>query len=154
VSAIHRRRAQAGYTLLEVVVSIVVFGFFLFILTTLQTEMRRYERAHTIDFMRHPQVIAVLSRMRKDVLDAFGPDPYPATFTEARTAANPDPQTYEQSSQTLIITSVQQTGFIQTIVWDARTKGEMRRRSYSVGKLSADWIARDESIRINSMRAK
>ena len=130
-----------GYTLLEVVYSIAIFGIFLFTLTALMTEMRLNEQKYVIDYMKHPQVIAVLARMRKDVLDAFGADPYPPSFKETPTAENPDPKEYVQSSTTLIVTSVQSTGFIQTIVWDFSTAGQARRRAYSAGALSSNWVA-------------
>ena len=134
-------RSSRGYSLLEVVFSIAIFGIFLFTLTTLMTEMRLNEQTYVIDYMKHPQVIAVLSRMRKDVLDAFGADPYPPSFKEVVTPENPEPKTYVQSSMTLIVTSVQTSGFIQTIVWDFSTPGEARRRAYNVGKLTSNWVA-------------
>jgi hypothetical protein len=127
--------------LLEVVISIAVFGMFLFILTGLMTEMRVNERRYGINFQRHPQTIAVLSRMRKDVLDAFGPDPYPGSFREDPTPELPDPPTYRQTATTLIITSVQQSGFIQTIVWDFSEPGDARRLAFNVRKRVSNWVA-------------
>jgi prepilin-type N-terminal cleavage/methylation domain-containing protein len=134
-------RSSRGYTLLEVVFSIAIFGIFLFTLTALMTEMRLNEQTYVIDYMKHPQVIAVLARIRKDVLDAFGADPYPSSFKEAPTAGNPAPKEYFQSPTTLIVTSVQTTGFIQTIVWDFSTPGEARRRAYNIGALASNWVA-------------
>ena len=70
------RRAR-GYTLLELVIAMAIFGIFLMILTVLTAEMRNYEKKLPINFMKHPQVSAVVSRLRKDVLDADLATPYP-----------------------------------------------------------------------------
>ncbi len=136
-------RRERGYTLIEVIFSLAIFGFFLFMLTALMTEMRLMERHYPIDYMRHPQVIALMSRMRKDVVDAFGSSPYPAVFVErTMTPDGPVVTEHRQSSKTLIITSVQTTGFTQTIVWDFSTPGEARRKAFSVGALVSNWVAR------------
>ncbi|HEX6178301.1 MAG TPA: prepilin-type N-terminal cleavage/methylation domain-containing protein [Thermoanaerobaculia bacterium] len=126
-----RRRRQLGFTLLETVMTLVIFGVFIFILVNLTAEMRGYDKRYPVNFMKHPQVIAVLSRMRKDVFDAFGADPYPSSYA-----------TYTQSDKTLIVYSVQETGFTQTVVWDFSTPGEAHRKAYSVGGVVSDWVAR------------
>lgn len=126
-----RRRRELGFTLLETVMTLVIFGIFIFILVNLTAEMRGYDKRYPVNFMKHPQVVAVLSRMRKDVLDAFGADPYPATYA-----------TYTQSDKTLIVYSVQETGFTQTVVWDFSVPGEAHRKAYSVGGVVSDWVAR------------
>lgn len=125
------RKASRGFTLLETVFTLAIFGFFIMILVTLTAEMRGYDRRYPVNFMKHPQVSAVVSRMRKDVVDAFGADPYPASYA-----------TYSQTSKTLIIYSVQSTGFTQTVVWDFRTPGVVNRKAFSVGNVVSDWVAR------------
>ncbi|HUP47712.1 MAG TPA: type II secretion system protein [Thermoanaerobaculia bacterium] len=122
---------QRGFTLLETVFAIGIFGMFIFMLVTLTAEMRGYDRRYPLNYMKHPQVTAVLSRLRKDVIDAFGADPYPPSYA-----------TYTQTDKTLIVYSVQSTGFTQTVVWDFSTPGEVRRRAYSVGGVVSDWMAR------------
>lgn len=122
-------RRTAGYTLLEVVIALTIFGVFLFILTVLTAEMGRHEKRLPVNFMRHPQTVAVLSRMRKDVLDAFGPDPFVSH------------EDYTQSPQTLVIRSVQENGGVQTVVWDFRTQGQAKRIAYNVG-VGTEWLAR------------
>lgn len=124
------RQRLAGYTLLEVVVSMAIFGIFLFVLAILTSEMRAYEKRLPVNFMRHPQISSVLARLRRDVLDAHGADPYPETFKD-----------YTQGPQTLIIESVQPNGGVNTIVWDFSTPGEVRRRAYNVG-VATTWRAR------------
>ena len=124
------RRRLRGYTLIEFVVAIAVFGVFLMILTSLTMQMRRSEKTLPVNFMRHPQIMSVLARMRRDVLDAHGADPYREEFDG-----------YTQSPKTLIIESVQESGGVQTIIWDFRTPGEVLRRSYNVG-VGTNWVAR------------
>lgn len=123
-------RRRAGYTLLEVVVAMAVFGIFLAVLGLLTSEMHRQEKRLPVNFMRHPQVIAVLARLRKDVLDAAVHDPYPERQGE-----------YVQSPETLIVRAYQENGGLQTIVWDFRTPTVVRRIAYNVG-VPAEWVAR------------
>ena len=123
-------RSVRGYTLLEVVVALSIFGVFLLICTQLTREMTGYEKKLPVTFLVHPQVSAVISRMRKDVLDATAPY-YPAGY-----------ESYTQGSKTLILYTLRPTGFAETVVWDFSTPGEVHRRSYNVGVMSSEWIAR------------
>jgi len=122
-------RRAAGYTLLEAVVSMAIFGMFLAILGMLTVEMRRQEKRLPVNFMRHPQIVSVVSKLRRDVLDQFKDNLYPATFRE-----------YTQTPQTLILESIQPNG-TQMIVWDFRTPGEVKRISWNVG-VATTWTAR------------
>lgn len=124
------RGPQRGYTLLEVTIAMAIFGLFLSILAVLTVEMRGYEERLPVNFMRHPQVNAVVARLRRDVLDAHGSNPYRNAF-----------QGYTMSEKTLILESVQPNGSVQTIVWDFTTPGVVRRRSWNVG-VPSDWVAR------------
>lgn len=124
-------RRSRGFTLLETVMALAIFGIFMFVLMTLTAEMRGYDRRYPVNFMKHPQASAVLSRLRKDVVDAFGADPYPPSYA-----------TYSQSETTLIVYTLQQTGFTQTVVWDFSVPGEVRRKAYSVGGVVSEWVAR------------
>lgn len=121
---------QAGFTLMEVLVSLALFGVFMYVAALLTAQMRGYELRLPVDFLSHPQAGAVVARIRKDVMDATNPY-YPASY-----------DTYTQSSKTLILYSLQDTGFAETIVWDFSTKGEVRRRAFSVGNKSVEWVAR------------
>jgi prepilin-type N-terminal cleavage/methylation domain-containing protein len=124
-------RRQRGFTLLEVIFVLAIFGLFILMLVTMTTELRLQDKRYPVNFMRHPQVIAVLSRMRKDVVDAFGVEPYPASYGN-----------YTQSPTTLIVYSIQESGFAQTVVWDFNTPGEVRRKAYSTGAQVSEWVAR------------
>lgn len=107
-----------------------VMGFFLAMLFVMQAEMRAWERRLPINYMKHPQISAVLARLRRDVLDAHGIEPYREQF-----------QGYTMSDKTLIVESVQGNGGVRTIVWDFSQPGVVRRRSYNVG-VAEEWVAR------------
>lgn len=121
---------QRGYSLLEVVVAMTIFGIFLAILFQLTAEMRGHEKRLPVNMHKHPQVIAVLARLRRDVLDAHGRTPYRNSHDG-----------YVSSPKVLILESVNARGGVETIVWDFRTPREVRRRAYVVGNAS-DWVAR------------
>lgn len=123
-------RRVAGYTLLEVVVSMAVFGMFLLILGVLTVEMRTQEKRMPVNFMRHPQVAVLMTKLRRDVLDAFAGDPYPEEW-----------QGYTQSPQTLIVQTLQESGGVQKIVWDFRAPGVVQRHAWNVG-VRTTWTAR------------
>jgi len=118
---------QAGFTLLETVVAMTVFGVFLVILFTLTSEMRGYEKRLPINMHKHPQVISVLARMRRDVQDSTGD--YKNTYKD-----------YVSSDKVLIFETLVNGG-TQTVIWDFRTPGEARRHSYNVG-LADEWVGR------------
>jgi prepilin-type N-terminal cleavage/methylation domain-containing protein len=124
-----RRRRERGFTLLEITVALAIFGFFVVMSAILQSEMMRYDRKMPVNFMSHPQVASLVSRMRRDVEDATNPY-YPESY-----------ETYTQSSETLILYSLDPTG-AKTIVWDFSQAGVARRRVYNVGNLASEWIAR------------
>lgn len=121
---------QRGYTLIEILVAMAVFGMFLAVLFLLTAEMRFYEKRLPLNIHKHPQVIAVLSRLRRDVMDAYGRSPYKNTHDG-----------YVSGNKVLIIETVAATGGVETIVWDFRTPREARRRAYSVGN-ATEWVAR------------
>jgi prepilin-type N-terminal cleavage/methylation domain-containing protein len=122
---------QRGFTLLEVVVTMAIFGVFLMIVGTLTLEMRGQEKRFPVNFMQHPQVVAVLSRMRRDVEDGFGSNPYPGSTVDGK---------YVQSPKVLIVQTIIGGG-AQVVVWDLSKRGEVHRISYNVG-LPTEWVAR------------
>ena len=119
-----------GYTLLEVVFAMAIFGLLCAVLFTLTAEMRFYEKRLPVNMHKNPQVIAVLSRLRRDVLDAASRQPYEKTYGG-----------YTSSGKVLIIDTMVMNEGQQTVVWDFRTPGEVRRRAFQVG-VAQDWVTR------------
>jgi len=126
---------RRGFTLLEVVMTVAIFGMFLMMLATLTAEMRGQEKRYPVNFMKHPQVIALLSRLRHDVVDAWAADTYPGQYPPAPAVA-----LYRQSAKTLLINTLVGGGK-QTVVWDFSKPGEAHRISYNVG-IGTEWVAR------------
>jgi prepilin-type N-terminal cleavage/methylation domain-containing protein len=121
-------KRERGYSLLEMVIALAVFGIFLMIIVALTAEMRANEKRYPINFMAHPEVSAVIARMRKDIYDTKY---YPSEW-----------QGTEQTPKTLILYTLTQGGAGETVVWDFRTRGEVHRKSYNATDLRADWVAR------------
>jgi prepilin-type N-terminal cleavage/methylation domain-containing protein len=124
------RRRERGYTLIEVMVAMAVFGIFLAIFFLITAEMRGWDKRLPVSMHKHPDIMAVLARLRRDVLDANSKAPYERKH-----------DIYESSPQVLIIESVQANGEVQMIVWDFREPTIARRISYDVGK-KRQWVAR------------
>ena len=122
-----RRRAR-GYTMIEIVVTLAIFGVFLFIIVTLTAEMRRNEKKWPVNFFSHPEVGSVLARMRRDIYDS--------------TALPDNFQTYSSSRLTLIVYTINNDGTAETVVWDFTTPGEVHRKAFKATMLSSDWTAR------------
>ena len=118
-------KRDRGYTMLEIVVTLALFGVFLFIIVALTAEMRRNEKRWPINFMAHPDVGSVVTRFRRDVYDSkYFPDSF---------------QSYSQSAQTPILYTINAAGFGETIVWDFRTPGQVTRVAYSSSQPQAEW---------------
>ncbi|HEU4887875.1 MAG TPA: prepilin-type N-terminal cleavage/methylation domain-containing protein [Thermoanaerobaculia bacterium] len=125
-------RRQRGFTLLEVAVAMSVFGIFLIVAFTLTSEMRSWEKKLPVNFMRHPQIISVIARMRRDVLDVQVP-PNGKIYLASHDG-------YSNGPKTLIIQTVLPSG-LQTVVWDFTEAGVAKRISYNVG-VKTQWVAR------------
>ncbi len=57
-------------TAVEVVIALAIFGVLLLILTSLQVEFLRFDRDADLRLFDHPQHLAVLERLRRDVQDS------------------------------------------------------------------------------------
>jgi prepilin-type N-terminal cleavage/methylation domain-containing protein len=119
---------RRGFTMMEIVVTIAIFGVFLMIIVSLTLEMRKNEARYPVNFMLHPEVSSVIARLRKDVFDTIY---YPAEF-----------QGYSQSKKMLLLYTLRTTGFATTVVYDFTTKGEVHRKEYNATQLVGDWVAR------------
>jgi prepilin-type N-terminal cleavage/methylation domain-containing protein len=122
-----KRDHDRGYSLLEVVVTMALFGIFLLILVTLTAEMRRNEKKWPVNYFSHPEVGSVLARLRRDIEDSTS---LPDTF-----------QTFSQSPSTLIVYTINQDGSAETVVWDFSKLGEVHREAYKATLLSSEWKA-------------
>ena len=118
-----------GYTLMEVVITMALFGVFLFIIVTLTAEMRRNEKKWPINFFTHPEVGSVLARIRRDVYDS--------------TSVLETYDTYKASSTMLIVYTISADfQSAETVVWDFSKPGEVHRKAFRATQLSSEWMAR------------
>ena len=112
-----------------------VFGVFLAIFFTLTAEMRDWERRLPVNFMRHPQVIAVVARLRRDVLDAYIPAKNDSPYID-------EYEGFTMTSKTLILETLLPSGASQVVVWDFRERGVVRRLAYAKSLKVSEWTAR------------
>lgn len=125
-------RRQRGFSLLEVVIGIAVFGIFLWAVTLMTADMRYYEKKYPVNFMAHPQVSAAISRLQRDVVDAIYPY-YPAGIQGTA---------YTQTAKTLIIETKKPNGTAETVLWDFADPRTVRRRTFLAGTQTAEWVGR------------
>jgi prepilin-type N-terminal cleavage/methylation domain-containing protein len=121
-------RRQRGFSLMEVVVSMALFGVFLFIVVIMTAEMRRNEKKWPVNYFAHPEANSVLARMRRDISDS--------------TAILDNYQTFTSSESTIIVYTINQDGTGETVVWDFSTPGEAHRKGFKANQLSSEWTAR------------
>ncbi len=119
---------QRGFTLVEMLVTVAVFGVFIVIIGTLTYNMFYVQQKWPINYMSHPEVGGVVARVRRDVLDSLH---YPGEF-----------EGFVQTKRTLIIYVVGQDGYAKTIIYDFRKSNEVRRLEYKSKELETTWIGR------------
>lgn len=66
------KRHAAGLTLLELVVAMAIFSVFLLILGLIAADFANLERGVRFRWFLHPDDAAVITRLRRDVLDSRG----------------------------------------------------------------------------------
>jgi hypothetical protein len=128
-------KRMRGYTLMELSVLIAVFGVFLMIFFQLTAEMRGWEKRLPVSFLKHPQVASVVSRLRRDVLDAYIPFEHTSPYRNTL-------GTFEMGPQVLILDTLQTDGTKETAVWDFREKGVVHRHAYISDQKRDTWTAR------------
>jgi len=121
-------RRQRGFSLVEMLVTVAIFGVFIIIIGTLTYNMYYVQQKWPINYMSHPEVGGVVARVRRDVLDSLY---YPAEF-----------EGFMQTKRTLIIYVIGQDGYAKTVVYDFRKNNEVRRLEYKSKELESTWIGR------------
>ncbi|HUF18680.1 MAG TPA: prepilin-type N-terminal cleavage/methylation domain-containing protein [Thermoanaerobaculia bacterium] len=121
-------RQSSGFSLVELTVTVAIFGVFLLILTGLATQMARFDRAFRLELMTHPQTMAVLSRVQRDVHASVA---YPSSHGE-----------FEQNPRTLLLTLPGESGGAVTVIYDFSGDTEVRRLAFQGGISLPEWIAR------------
>jgi type II secretory pathway component PulJ len=113
---------------MEMVVALAIFTILLLVVVSLENQMLRFDRSMRIRFMVHPEDMAVIARVRKDVLDAQG---YPETAAD-----------YSQSPSTLILSVLNENNVLEQVVYDFSEEGMARRVGYLQNVKTTEWIAR------------
>lgn len=123
-------KRERGFTLMEIVVVLAIFGVFLWIVVVLTADMRTWEKRMPVNFMTHPQIVAVVSRLRRDVEDATNP-----YYLESY-------KNYSMGEKTLILYRLLPEGTAETVVWDFSTDGEVTRHSLTdIAGETSRWTA-------------
>jgi hypothetical protein len=111
------------------VVAVAIFGIFLVVLVGLQGEFLRHDREVRIALFTHPAPLAVMARVRRDVLDSRG---YPESLGS-----------WTQTPETLLLDVASDDGTPRVVVWDFRDPTIARRLELRQGgEQVASWEAR------------
>ena len=126
-SALRVSRSK-GFSLVEMVAAVAVFGIFLMVLVGMQGEFLRHDREVRVALFTHPSPLAVLARLRRDVLDSRG---YPESAGS-----------WAQTKETLLLDMRMDDGTARVVVWDFRERSIARRIELENGEQVAAWEAR------------
>jgi hypothetical protein len=108
---------------------VAIFAVFLWIVVVLTADMRTWEKKMPVNLMSHPQIAAVVSRLRRDVADACCTY-YPDTLNE-----------WSQNASTLIVDTLRERGTSEKIVWDFSKPGEVTRIVFIRDREESRWTA-------------
>jgi hypothetical protein len=112
---------------MEVIVALAVFGVLLLVMTSLQAQFHRFDRQTDFALFEHPQQLAVVERMRADVLDSRS---YPVDW-----------RGWSQSPSTLILRRSGESD--EVIVWNFGEGSTAERRKWKGDSdaPSGRWVA-------------
>lgn len=114
--------------MVEMVVALAIFGILLLVLTSLEKQFVELQLRSRSNLMKHPDASAVISRVRKDILDSAE---YPKKHLD-----------FKESPEVLLLSSKDAEGQPQFIVYDFRTRTVARRITYSGEEITSEWTAR------------
>ena len=116
-------KSQKGVSLLEMVIAMAIFSAFLLIIGLMTRDYARLDRSVRLRWFTHPDDMAVVARLRRDVLDSHG---YPSEF-----------QGKAQGPTTLLLSH----GGGETIVWNFEP-ARVERTEWEGASLQTRWVAR------------
>lgn len=122
------KNIRNGFSMMEMVVALAIFGILILILTSLEKQFVEMELRSRASLMKHPDASAVNSRVWKDILDSSG-------YPEAHMG-------FRQSPTVLLLSTNDAKGQPQIIVYDFRTGTTARRLTYRGDDLTGAWAAR------------
>lgn len=124
---------QRGFTLIEIVVTLAIIGILILIFAVSQREALTWDRTNRIDYFRLPDQSAVLTRLRRDILDTVE---YSQPFAG-----------YRQTDRTLLLIHFDRDQKERhVIVYDFSTSKKARRIEYlekDSGAPISDWTANE-----------
>jgi prepilin-type N-terminal cleavage/methylation domain-containing protein len=120
-------QSTAGFSAIELVVTLAIIGVIVVMFASVARDNRKLGQDFKIEMLAHPSVSAVVSRVRRDVIDALD---YGDPFGE-----------YEQTEKVLILKTVGPNGY-GAIVYDFREPNSAQRIEFEGETIVAEWRAR------------
>jgi len=124
---VSRARGTRGFTLVEMVVALAVFGVLILIMAVLEHHLAQVERRVKLDWFTHPELLAVVSRVRSDILES---ERVMESFGE-----------WSEDASTLILSMGGEGSGRRVVVYDFSESGLARRYEFSGSSLDSTWTA-------------
>lgn len=124
---VSRVRGARGFTLVEMVVALAVFGVLILIMAFLEHQLAEVERRVELDWFTHPELLAVVSRVRSDVLES---ESVLGSFGE-----------WSEDASTLILSMGGEGSGRRVVIYDFSEPGIARRYEFGGSSLDTTWTA-------------